>query len=1153
VPAGARFCPSCGQSLHAPGDERRVVTVLFGDIVGFTGLSETRDPEQVKNLVDRCFARLAADIREFGGTLDKVVGDALVALFGAPVAHEDDAERAVRAALQMQRTLDDLAGSLDVEVRMRIGVNTGEVLVGALRAGGDYTAMGDVVNTASRLQTLAQPGTVVVGSETHAATLNVFRYEPLGLLQARGREEGVEAWTAVEAVVQPGHRPPRRVSSRLVGRELESELLERSMVAAFEARRPTLVVLFGEAGVGKSRLGEDVVLQVLGTHRARVLSGRAVPYGAANAWWPIAEVMRMAIGVGPEDGADDARVKCVRAVADVVDGDAEEIERIVDALMYLVGIGTSLVEVDSKRAQDEVARAVRTFIEGLAAVQPLIVTIGDVQWADASVLFGLDDLLDRMHRVPIVVLLTARPEIESGWRPSGGHKNLVVLNLDPLSDEAAGELLTSLLGRDPGPRVRAELVERSGGNPLFVEELAALVRDDATVGALPATLRGIVAARLDALPAAERAVLDDAAVVGRRAPMTALLAVGGSRGGIAEAIEELVAKDLLVVEEGQCEFRSDLVREVVYGMLTKAERARRHAALAQWLESLEDTPNTDELLGELARHWSTAAELCIELGGVDGVPPDVRARAIEALFRAGERADDRELHAAANRVYDQLVRLVGDEPSADRRGALVGRARAATALRRDAEAAADLDVVEAEAREAGDDGRLARALTVRGDLLRNAGEYERSLEALEEARVLWQRVGDRRGEGSALRRIGWTKLFAGDLDAAEPILLEALDAFREAGALRGQAWAHQNLAWAAYGRSEPVLAEQRLHDSIELFRQIGDWGGLNWTTGMVGWVRFAQGDVVEAERHAEEALHEARSQGDTWQVGMMDVLLSSIRLHQGRTEDAVELGRAALQLFVELGDEWGGGQAAGPLVRALLATGRFEEAERMRVEAMARYGSTGEFPSRRVFSQLAAALSAVAVGQPERALAALADDDTRPGDHRFGATDLLVTRGTALLQLGKVSEAVELLAATVESAREAGPRAEAQAALALAYAADGRTADARRTAAEVLGGQRSYLDRVLAGMAEAAAAARDGDEPAAVAAIDRTTRIVESTQDRLSAAIVARARASVLEALGTPFAAGAAADAAERFAALGIEAPGWDRAIRLATGLNVPA
>src|SRR5215210_698856 len=208
VPAGARFCSSCGHALFAPADERRVVSMLFGDLVGFTTLSETADPEHLKNIVDRCFERLAADITSFGGRVDKIVGDAIVALFGAPVAHEDDPERAVRAALRMQRTLGDVTPSTaGAELRMRIGINTGEVLVGALRAGGDYTAMGDVVNTAQRLQTLAEPGQVVVGPATYAATREVIDYDSLGALQARGRDEPVPAWVATKPLLPPGYRP----------------------------------------------------------------------------------------------------------------------------------------------------------------------------------------------------------------------------------------------------------------------------------------------------------------------------------------------------------------------------------------------------------------------------------------------------------------------------------------------------------------------------------------------------------------------------------------------------------------------------------------------------------------------------------------------------------------------------------------------------------------------------------------------------------------------------------------------------------------------------------------------------------------------------------------------------------------------------------
>jgi class 3 adenylate cyclase len=224
VPAGARFCSSCGHALFAPADERRVVSMLFGDLVGFTTLSEQLDPEHVKNIVDRCFERLAADITSFGGRVDKIVGDAVVALFGAPVAHEDDAERAVRAALQMQRTLAEEAAAIGADLRMRIGINTGEVLVGALRAGGDYTAMGDVVNTASRLQTHASGGQVIVGEETFLATSSVFRYESLGLLQARGRDEPVRAWSAHAALTAPGRRT-RRSESPLVGRETAVDLL----------------------------------------------------------------------------------------------------------------------------------------------------------------------------------------------------------------------------------------------------------------------------------------------------------------------------------------------------------------------------------------------------------------------------------------------------------------------------------------------------------------------------------------------------------------------------------------------------------------------------------------------------------------------------------------------------------------------------------------------------------------------------------------------------------------------------------------------------------------------------------------------------------------------------------------------------------------
>src|SRR5882724_7136502 len=251
VPEAARFCPECGHGLASRPDERRLVTVLMADIVGFTALAETADPEHVKNLVDRTFERLVADVRAFGGELDKIVGDAIIASFGVPIAHEDDAERGVRAALQMQETLEELAADQPNKIFLRIGINTGEVLVGAMRAGGDPTVMGDVVNTASRLQTSAQPGQIVVGPATYAATRRAVRYEALGQLSVRGRDETVEAWVALHATTAPGRRRGRGARGALVGRDAEMGVLRHAFSIARSRRRAQLVLLLGDAGIGK--------------------------------------------------------------------------------------------------------------------------------------------------------------------------------------------------------------------------------------------------------------------------------------------------------------------------------------------------------------------------------------------------------------------------------------------------------------------------------------------------------------------------------------------------------------------------------------------------------------------------------------------------------------------------------------------------------------------------------------------------------------------------------------------------------------------------------------------------------------------------------------------------------------------------------------
>lgn len=1166
MPAGARFCPSCGHPLLTPSDERRVVTVVFGDIVGFTALSEGRDPEQVKNLVDRCFERLAVDITSFGGRVDKVVGDAVVALFGAPVAHEDDAERAVRAALAMQDTIAHMTDDLGAAVRMRIGVNTGEVLVGAQRAGGDYTAMGDVVNTASRLQTIADPGNVVVGPGTWAATHDVVRYESLGGVRARGREEPVQAWLAREVMAAPGSRP-RRFRGPLIGREAEMGMLCNALTTAVTHRRPSLALISGEAGMGKTRLVEELLDHARDDHGARVLRGRSVPYGEANVWWPLAEAMAEACGIVFGSEVAEVRAKSAIAVSEAIGmpvGSAET-DRTVEALLYVMGLEGALSDVDMARARDEAARAVRTFVEGLAEAQPVVLALADVQWADHLVLELVDDLLDRVHRLPVVVLLTARPDIGERWQPQPGRHNLIVVTLDPLIDEAAGDMLASLLEAEPNDDVRSLLIERSGGNPFFIEELVALLSEaGAVTGAdaaladlrgattLPATLRGLVAARLDALPADERGVLEDAAVLGRRGPLAALEALASHRGvaQVAPVLDRLVSRDLLIVEGSSVGFGSDLVREVAYGILTKAERARRHASVGGWLAELAERDRADELLEELARHTAIAAELVGEVGHVPGVPLDIGDRAVAALDAAATRADDREVHLVSSRLYDQQLRLLGTTPGPRRRHALIGRARAHTALRRHGLARADVDEALAEAHEADDELACARALTVLGEIQQNEGALGASMDTLEEAVVLWRRLGDRRGEAAALRRKGMTSLFAGDPDAADDAIGEALVAFQAIGIRKGVAWANQNLAWIAFMRGDTALADERLDDAIAMFADIGDWGGLGWARGLQAWVRFAQGGAREAEEIAVEVVEDAGERGDPWGAAMMKVLLAAIRLGQGRAGEAVELAGTARALFADTGDIWGQCRSIGPLSRALLVTGSRAEAEAALATA---WGLTEQIPAEsdeRDLPRFLAAELAVLLGDGDHALELLDGlGDTRSSS---GVIDHEVANivGVALLQTGQVDEAVAIL----ERAAKRDPgRPATLASLALAAAADGRVDDARHHAAAVMDlDWATYLDRVNALLGLACAEARDGNAGVALASLEEAMALVDATDDVLTGGVVALARARVLEAAGSDGGADVAlADADERLARVGTEAAGWDALFRLACG--VPA
>jgi class 3 adenylate cyclase/tetratricopeptide (TPR) repeat protein len=1141
--------------LHHRSDERRVVTVLFADLVGFTSMAETRDPEHVKNLVDRCFERLVLDIAAFGGRVDKIVGDAILALFGAPVAHEDDAERAVRAGLAMQRTLEDWATTDDERaLRLRIGINTGEVLVGALRAGGDYTAMGDVVNSASRLQTAAQPGQVLVGPTTVAATRGVVQYRSLGPLTVKGREEPIDVCVAEEVLLPPGARP-NRGRAPLVGRDSELGLMGHAINTAVSRRRAHLLLLIGEAGMGKTRVAEEAASKAACDHDALVLEGRCVPYGEANVWWPVAEALRAGCGITADDSPDVARERCMETVRGAL-GDAvsAEVERVTNGLMHLMSYDGPLRDIDPTRAREEMVRSLFTFVESATRRRPMIVLLSDLHWADDIVLERMDELMERVAGQPFVLIATARHSLQERWNPKPGRHNAVVLNLDPLDRDAATALLGALVEGDLPADLREVLLDRSGGNPFYLEELVSLLSEAGMVGGapslygrteLPDTLRGLVAARLDGLTLDERRTLDDAAVMGRRGPTKALEIMAREMHGVADisaAIDGLVAKDVLVIEQGLWSFRSDLVREVAYGTLTKADRVRRHAGIAKWLEV--HNPDSAADIDRVAHHYAVAAALVQDIGAVSHfagqdhlvslAPGALVERAIYWLERALKQSESGELHMVTVQLATQGLDL-GDDVAIDARlRFLLARARAEIQLR---ELDGARDDIELAMETAVDDSGRAHVLLVRGDLEQKSGELDASVASLEAAIDAFRVLGDECGTADGLRSLGMTLMFQDHNAAAEAAFSDALELYKVVGDRRGEAWALQNLAWLAFSQGRADRADAWLQESASTFSEIGDAGGLGWALGLLAWVRFHQGRYAEAERLAEQMLSEARERSDRWACGMMLVLLAALRLFTGRAAAAIEPAREARELFASMADWYGSGNALGVLARALLATGNIEEA----------FGVLDEMDivSRDVrpdqWAPLLSAVAAAQVGLPDRA-AHLSRESLEPEHEpgQIGFTDATIAFGLMRLQQGDATGAVELLEPVVHAAPAKSKNTNAISALALALAAAGKPEDAIARAEEVLTeGIGTYMDATVAFEAKGFALAQQGDAEGSAAIFQEARARVEETDDVLNGALLRLAEASALVALGDPRADTFAAAADETLASLGLSDTAW--------------
>jgi tetratricopeptide (TPR) repeat protein len=738
-----------------------------------------------------------------------------------------------------------------------------------------------------------------------------------------------------------------------------------------------------------------------------------------------------------------------------------------------------------------------------------------------------------------------------------------VVNLDPLDHDAGSELLTSLLGAAPSPEVRDLLLERSGGNPFFLEELVALLgtRTPAEVAAieplaghdfvlreLPDALRGLVAARLDALPPDERAVLADAAVLGRRYPVVALkrmaLAMGRSEDLVDQALPALVANEMLELEDGWWAFRSDLVREVAYGTITKQDRAKRHYGIATWIEANHHGPWSDVDIDRMGHHLGVAAELVAELGRDDVVPADVVERAVKWLAEAAARAEADDALVVARHLYDRAITLTGPVGDARLR-LLLGRSRVRSECWELDGARADAEEAAALAAKLDDQLAAAEAGLRLGIATHRAGATETGRRLLSEAALAYEAVGERDGRAEALRQLGMAQLFEGDFAAAERSVLTALDAFEDVGSLRGQAWASQNLAWISFVTGDVEVAEQRLERSLSGFAELGDNVGTAWCVGLLGFVKLQLGLPNEAEALAQNVLEDARARHDHWAMSTMQVLLSVIRLWSGRTDEAVQLAGEALEVFERLGDSFAISLAIGPYARGLVMSGRVEEGlERFeRVTAGSATG-TGDVPTTPT-DKVALAATLVHLGDPEQALE-LAEELIRTSPVGLGGGDCAVSAALAHLQLGQAAAAAGVL-------DRLGPpeaaRPYARSVRALVAAALGHRAEAADIAVDLPTRPAStYLDLIYAEVAASLAAARERDEAEAHRWLNRARDRADATGDRVTQALVRVAETTARRVLADPEAEAAAIAARDRLDALAVDLRGWTTAFGLATG-----
>jgi class 3 adenylate cyclase/tetratricopeptide (TPR) repeat protein len=993
-PVRARFCLACGAPLAPsaePREVRKAVTIVFSDLVGSTPLGERLDPEALREVVTRYYDRTAEVLTRHGGTVAKFIGDAVMAVYGIPRLHEDDALRAVRAAGELGHALEELnaelEAALEVRLALRTGVNTGEVVVGAA-VGGQDVVVGDAVNVAARLEQAAAPGEVLIGERTWQLVRDAVTVEAVAPFALKGKGDPVAGFRLLG--VRPdaaGHA--RHLDAPMVSRGRELGLLADGLKRAVGERRGLLTVVLGPAGVGKSRLVQEFVATVRG--RATVLRGRCLEYGEGLTYWPVAEVVRDAVATGGPEAPG---------------GDVAGLRRLLEGTEHAAYVAEALAGIEGAAGRtasgEDVPWAVARLFEALARRRPLVVVLDDLHWAEPTLLDLVEQVVGAVRGAPLLLVGTARPELldDRPWWGAAAPDVLPVA-LEPLGVEASGRLVANLLGGAalPGEVARA-IAEAAGGNPLFVEELVAELLDrgvltrtggrwtataDLARVPVPATISALLAARLERLEAEERAVLERASVVGQVFDRRAVEALSPepARAAVGRHLAALAGRELVHPDgpAGSFRFRHVLVRDVAYEALPKRRRAELHERLAGWLDGGPgDAPALDEIVGY---HFEQAYRNRAELGRAGLRESELARQGAARLAAGGRRALARDDASAAVNLLGRAVSLL----------------------------------------PAGDPGRLDPLLDL-GDALTEAGDWSRARQVIGEAVDRARAAGDRRqaARGSVaelyLRETtsprGWT-------DDARREAMAAITLFEQTGDRAGLANGWRLIAHASNRRLRLAELERVGWRIVDDARRAGD---RRTETRILGGISASLSlgptPAAEAAERCQRILAELGGAPRPTMMVLDSLALCSAMLE--RFDEAERLLRRADAIREELaGKLWKVGRVDFGAWTYLLA-GRPAEAERVLRPA---YGSLRRIGERGGALSIHAAMLAQAIlaagGRDEEAerlselaeaAAADSDDVAAQGEWRMARATALARRGSAAVAERLATEAVEVAAAT---------------------------------------------------------------------------------------------------------------------------------------------